>query len=67
MTTYIESYQEKLGLYGTHGKVDPIDEFLGTRTATSLARQANKVSIDYNTYKSSKLAMEEKLVVSEAY
>ena len=67
LTTYIEQYQQKLGLYGTHGKINPIDEYLGTRTATSQARAANKVSLDYNTFKISKVAMEEKLVRSEAY
>ena len=54
-------------MYGTHGKFNALDEYLGTKTATSLAREANKVSLDYNTYKSSKLAMEEQLVISEAY
>ena len=54
LTNYIDKYQERLGLYGTKSKKSEVEKVLAF-THKDLARKANEVYIDYESFKQAKL------------
>ena len=67
LTTYIDEYQRKLGLYGTKGKQNPIDAMFGTDDHLETVKKSNQVNLDFTTFYESKTHMQSKAIKSNVY
>ena len=54
LTNYIDKYQEKLGLYGTNTKKTEVEKVLAF-THRDMARKANEVYIDFESFRQAKV------------
>ena len=57
--TYIDKYQEKLGLYGTKSKRTAVEKVLAF-THKDILKKANEVYIDFESFKNAKASLIEK-------
>ena len=57
--TYIEKYQEKLGLFGTKSKKSEVEKVLAF-THKDIVKKANEVYIDFESFKKAKMSLQEK-------
>jgi hypothetical protein len=46
LTSYLDAYQAKLGMYNTQYKPTPIDRYLGL-THNAIIKKVNKIEIDF--------------------
>ena len=67
LTTYIDEYQRKLGLYGTKGKQNPIDAMFGTDDHLETVKKSNQVNLDFTTFYESKTQMQSQAIKSNVY
>lgn len=56
LTSYLDAYQAKLGMYNTQYKPTPIDRYLGL-THNGIIRKVNKIEIDFQNYKEATLEL----------
>ena len=57
LTNYIDKYQEKLGLYGTKSKKSEVEKVLAF-THKDMARKANEVYIDFESFRQAKVNLQ---------
>ena len=57
LTNYIDKYQEKLGLYGTKSKKSEVEKVLAF-THKDMARKANEVYIDFESFRQAKVHLQ---------